>query len=128
MSDPDQYAPVVAGLAAAAEPGARRNLLREAAGAANPALVTALYEEVVKLTRVDLRRADRLAQAARWLANRLRDPYCHAQALRATGHVLYGRGRYEQAVDRYQAALALLREEGREVDIGRTLSGALHSL
>lgn len=106
----------------------RRDFLRANAALHCPEAVEAIYDEAVKLTRVDLVQADRLAQAARWLAARLGDSWCRAQALRATGHVLYARGRYEQAVGRYEAALTLLRALGCEVDVGRTLSGALHSL
>ncbi|HWQ52480.1 MAG TPA: CHAT domain-containing tetratricopeptide repeat protein [Bryobacteraceae bacterium] len=107
---------------------ARRAFLRANAALHHPLAVEAIYDEAVKLTRVDLARADRLAQAARWLAALLEDPWCRAQSLRATGHVFYARGRYERAIAQYEAALVLLRGLGREVDAGRTLSGALHSL
>ena len=125
---PDPVTGAIAELARTADGHARRELLRRSAVLHDPRAVAAIYDQVVALTRVDLERADRLGQAARWLANRLRDDYCHAQALRATGHVLYARGRYAQALDRYEAALDLLRRLGRELDIGRTLSGALQTL
>ena len=114
--------------AAIADGRARREFLRATAALHSPEAVEAIYDEAVKFTRVDLAQADRLAQAARWLAARLADRGCRAQALRATGHVLYARGRYEEAVARYEGALGLMRALGREVDAGRTLSGALHSL
>ena len=125
---PDPVADAIAELVRTADGHARRELLRRSVVLHDPGAVAAIYDQVVALTRVDLERADRLGQAARWLANRLRDDYCRAQALRATGHVLYARGRYAQALDRYEAALDLLRRLGRELDIGRTLSGALHTL
>lgn len=124
----DPLATAIAELAAIADGQARRALLRRTAALYTPAAVTALYDEVVTLTRVDLERADRLAQAARWLASRLRDDWCRAQALRASGHVLYARGRYAPALARYEAALALLRALGRDLDVGRTLNGAIHTL
>ena len=124
----DPVAGAIAELARTADGHARRELLRRSVALHDPGAVAAIYDQVVTLTRVDLERADRLGQAARWLANRLRDDYCRAQALRATGHVLYARGRYAQALDRYEAALDLLRRLGRELDAGRTLSGALHTL
>lgn len=128
MTAGGSVAKLVAQVAAIADGRARREFLRSAAGLHNAAAVEAVYDEAVKLTRVDLEQAARLAQAARWLAALLDDPWCRAQGLRATGHVLYARGRYEQAVGRYESALRLLRALDRDVDVGRTLSGALHSL
>jgi CHAT domain-containing protein/tetratricopeptide (TPR) repeat protein len=95
----------------------------------DPAIVEDLYDQVVRLTRSDLRHAERLAAAAIWLADKLRDEGCRAQGLRAMGHVLLVRGKYSEALEHYDAALARFRELGRDVDVGRTLSGgALHSL
>lgn len=128
MTSRGTVAELVARVAEIADGRARREFLRSAAALHNPAAVEAIYDEAVRLTRADLERAARLAQAVRWLAACLGDPWCRAQGLRATGHVLYARGRYEQAVGRYESALRLLRALGREVDIGRTLSGGLHSL
>lgn len=125
---PDEVAGAIAELARTAEGAARRELLRRRTVLHHPDAVSAIYDQVVALIRVDLERAGRLGHAARWLANRLRDDYCRAQALRATGHVLYARGRYLQALDRYETALDLLRRLDRDLDVGRTLSGALHTL
>ncbi len=95
----------------------------------DPAIVERLYERVVRVARVDLRQAERLADAAAWLAGRLADDGCRAQSLRARGHVLLIRGKYREALRRYHAARKLFRALGREVDLGRTLSGgALQSL
>ncbi|MFB3826837.1 MAG: CHAT domain-containing protein [Bryobacteraceae bacterium] len=121
-------AELVKALANEPDANARRALAEAWPELHTPALVDALYEEVVKLTRVDLQQAGHLAQAARWLSGRMRDEYCRAQAQRATGHVLYARGKYARALERYEAALAILERLGRETDVGRTLSGALHTL
>lgn len=118
----------IAELAGTADAKARRALLAANEGMHQAGVLQAMYDDVVKLTRVDLQRAERLAQVCRWLAGRLKDDYSRAQSLRATGHVLYARGKYAQAVERYQAALVLLEALGRDTDVGRTLSGALHSL
>ncbi len=94
----------------------------------DPAIVEQLYERVVRVARADLRQAGRLADAATWLAGKLEDDGCRAQSLRAMGHVLSIRGKYKEALERYDAARELFRALGRDVDLGRTLSGALQSL
>jgi CHAT domain-containing protein len=92
------------------------------------AVVDALYLRIVRVARVDLQRADRLARAARWLADKLDDAGCLAQSLRASGHVRFLRGKYAAALEDYQAAAQLFRQAGRDVDVARTLNGALQSL
>jgi len=87
-----------------------------------------LCAEALRLTMVDPRRADRLAQAARWMAERLQDSPARAEALRISGHVLYARGKYLPALERYQSALRIFEELGLQAGVGRTLSGALQSL
>ena len=77
---------------------------------------------------IDLQRADRLAHAAKWIAEKLDDDGCRAQSLRATGHVRFIGGRYKEALEHYDAAVKLFRRVGREVDVARTLNGALQSL
>ena len=72
-----------------------------------------------------MRQAERLADAAMWLAGKLEDDGCRAQSLRAVGHVLLIRGKYSEALERYEGARELFRTLGREVDLGRTLSGGV---
>src|SRR6266536_218611 len=92
---------LIAQLAGIADEAARRNFLRLRPALYEPAVVERICEEVVQLVRADLQQADRLAQASRWLARKLKDDYCRAQSLRATGHVLYVTGKYSQALARY---------------------------
>jgi CHAT domain-containing protein/Tfp pilus assembly protein PilF len=94
----------------------------------DPAVVDRLYARVVRLARIDLQRATRLAQAAKWVADKLDDDGSRAQSLRANGHILFSRGRHREALEYYEAALKLFRQLGREVDAGRTMNGALQSL
>lgn len=95
----------------------------------DPAVVEMLYESVVRVARVDLRQAERLADAALWIAEKLHDHRCRAQSLRAAGHVLLIGRRYREALKQYQAALGLYRRLGEDLDVGRTLSGgALQTL
>ena len=91
----------------------------------DPTVVQGLYECVVRVARVDLRQAERLADAATWLADKLRDDRCRAQSLRAVGHVLLIRRKYGDALKRYEAALQLFRTAGTDIDVGRTLSGGV---
>src|SRR5207245_8856092 len=44
------------------------------------------------------------------------------------GHVLYLGRRYQPALRRYQAALALFKRLRRTIDVGRTLSGSVQPL
>src|SRR5262245_55645699 len=79
------------------------------------ATVERLYEQVVRGARADLRQAARLADAAHWLSQELNDDSSRAQALRALGHVALMRGRYTDALERYESALVLFRRLGRDV-------------
>jgi CHAT domain-containing protein len=94
----------------------------------DPGFVERLYARVVRLAHVDLQYATRLAHAARWLADELDDDGCRAHILRAIGHIWYSRGRYRDALRNYKTALRLFRRLGRDVDVARTLNGALQSL
>ncbi len=60
----------------------------------NPAAVTRLYDEMVRLARVDLKQAERLADAALWIAEKLRDDSSRAVGLRAVGHVFFLKGNH----------------------------------
>lgn len=107
---------------------ARANFLGRHHQLWDPAVVDNLYARVVRLARIDLQRADRLAQAATWVAEKLKDDGCRAQSLRAIGHVRFIRGKYNEALEHYEGAVTLFRRVGREVDVARTLNGALQSL
>jgi len=107
---------------------ARTSVLRRHRQLWDPAVVDRMYAHVVSLTRIDLQQADRLARAARWVAEKLGDDWSRAQSLRAAGHVWFSRGRYSEALSQYDSALALFRRLGRDVDVARTINGALQSL
>jgi CHAT domain-containing protein len=107
---------------------ARESFLRKHRQLWDPVVVEQLYARVVRLARTDLRRADRLARAAKWIADKLGDDAYRAQSLRAIGHVHHMRGEYQEALDYYEAARGLYLPLGRDVDVARTLNGALQSL
>ncbi len=116
----------ISDLAAMAEEGERRTFL--ATQSRSKEAVDALYNAVVVFARVDLKKADRLAQASSWIAEQINDPYAAAQSARAVGHVLYLTGKYKNAIQEYEKALRIFEQMGREVDYARTISGALQSL
>jgi len=115
-------------LAAIAEPDQRRSFLAGHPEVSNTGGVDSLYNAVVVFARVDLQKADRMAQAATWIAAQINDPYALAQSARAVGHVFYLTGKYKKVIDEYEKALIVFQQIGHEVDYARTISGALQSL
>jgi tetratricopeptide (TPR) repeat protein len=107
---------------------ARRDFLQRRTRLHNSAAVEQLYDEVVRLARVELRRAAELAKSAEWLAKQVGDDAAQAIALRAKGHVLHLSGRHAEAVQKYEAAILIYRRLHRDFDIARTYSGALQAL
>ena len=114
----------------ALEPGSRRRrqLLQAGREWWKPETVARLYDEVVRLVRIDLRQAERLARAALWISGQIGDEASRAVGLRAVGHVFYLKRKYEPAGQNYQAALDIYDRLGMELDVGRTISGALMNL
>src|SRR5579859_3253720 len=90
--------------------------------------VQKLYDAVVHLAGIDLKRAERLAEAASWIAADLNDSQSFAQSSRAVGHVLHLHGKYRQAIAQYEMALVIFESLGRDLDVARTINGALQSL
>ncbi|MBZ5508751.1 MAG: CHAT domain-containing protein [Acidobacteriia bacterium] len=115
-------------LAGVAGEGQRHAFLAAQPHTRSKEAVESLYNAVVTFARVDLQKADRLAQSSAWIAEQLNDPYATAQSARAVGHVLYLTGKHQQAIQQYEKALAIFDRLGRDVDYARTISGALHSL
>src|SRR6478752_802943 len=98
----------------------RREFVASRAEARSPEAIQNLYDAVVTLVRVDVPRAERLAHASAWIAAELNDAACIAQSTRAVGHVLYITGKYKQAIQHYERAMAIFEELGRDVDVART--------
>ena len=79
---------------------------------------------MVRLARVDLRQAERLARAAAWLSRQIgrrgvaRRSACAPWAISTTSS-----GRHEAAWKHYQQALEIYQRLGNELEAGRTLSG-----
>jgi CHAT domain-containing protein/tetratricopeptide (TPR) repeat protein len=87
--------------------------------------IETLYNAVVLLGRVDMKRAESLAEASGALVAGLSDQEAIAQNERTAGHILYLKGHHREAIPRYEKALAMFEKLGREVDVARTISGAL---
>jgi tetratricopeptide (TPR) repeat protein len=106
----------------------RREFLDAHKDTSNRDAVESLYNAVVIFARVDLQKADRMAQASSWIATQINDPAAIAQSARAVGHVLYLTGKYQRAIQEYEKALAIFQQIGHDIDYARTISGALQSL
>jgi CHAT domain-containing protein/tetratricopeptide (TPR) repeat protein len=91
-------------------------------------LATILYGEVLRLNRVDLARASRVAEALLWLADDLRDEHTRGEALRASAHVSYLTTRYQAALEQYESAIKIFERLGEDVEAARTINAALQSL
>ena len=111
-----------------AEPDEAGRFLEENPQLHNPAAVLRLVEEAVRLTRGDLRRAERVVRAAIWIAEKIHDEFGLARSWRAGGHILYLTGKHHQALERYQAAMDLFDRLGQEIEAGITLSSSLQPL
>ncbi len=106
----------------------RRGLLHQHSGTSTGQLIESLYQAVVKLVRVDLVRAGRVAQAMAWLAEEANDDYARAQSLRAAGHVQYLSRNYPEALERHRAAAEMFLRLGRELDAARAMVNQLQPL
>lgn len=91
-------------------------------------LADRLYAKAVGLTRVDLTRTERVAQALTWLADKTRDPYTEALMLRADGHLMALTGKYQEAVASHEGALRRFEKLHRETDAARALMNLLQPL
>src|SRR6476661_6635735 len=115
-------------LAGLSEEQERCDFLATQKDAWNQGAVESLYNAVVIFARVDLQKAERMAQASSWIAAKINVPAATAQSARAVGHVFYLTGKYQKAIVEYEKALAIFQQIGHDVDYARTISGALQSL
>ena len=119
---------LLANLAQEPNPRRRRQLLQSRPDLCRADTVTRLYDEVVRLLQVDIRQAERMASAARLVAERLGDDASRAASLRALGHVYYRKRKFERSLDLYQESLAIYQRLGDALEAGRTLNSSLQSL
>ncbi len=118
---------VVEQIASLAGPEAVERFLEERPDLLSSGVVAALADEVPRLVHTALPRAERLSEAASWLALRL-DARAQARARRTAAHILYARGEHEAAVSAYEAAREIYERAGDDAEVGRTLSSSLQAL
>ena len=87
-----------------------------------------LSDEVVRLVRVDLQRAERVTATVQWLAEELDDDYCRGRGFRAAANVSYLKGEYKSALGFYQKALECFERLDEVEQASITRSSALHTL
>ena len=110
------------------DPTERRALIEREGSAGGSASVERLHAEVLRLIYVDAVKAERLAEAAGWLAEMVGGDYARALGERCAGHMHYVRGEHAAALDRYERAVKLLAPLGLEIEVGRTLLSGIQPL
>jgi CHAT domain-containing protein len=115
-------------LSATPDADMRRAILREHSVADPAAALKTIYEEVLRVSRVDLDRADRLADAVSWLAEEMNDEHARGEAQRAKGHIVYLRGDHQGALVYYRGAIQKFEQLGEDIDVARTIITAVQPL
>ena len=90
--------------------------------------VARLDEAVGAMVRIDLKKADSLADVAAAIADKLGDKESKAFALRAKANTLWSLGQNKQASELHGRAIQLFEEVGRFIEAGRTLSSSIQPL
>jgi CHAT domain-containing protein/tetratricopeptide (TPR) repeat protein len=120
--------PWIASLSLAEGAPERREMLLRQSGARSKASFDSLYEGVIALLRNDVRRAERVAEEALWIASQLQDPFTTSKAARLKGHVLAVRGKYREAVSEYEASAEGFRASGSDLEAAITINASLQTL
>ena len=120
--------PWLASLVEESEDERRDTMLANHRAEFSPALVDALYQEVVHFSRIDLRAAARLAQAAAHVATELHDQLSLATAHRAQGHVAFLTGEHRVALHHHRSAVAIFEALGESVQAARARMNQIQPL
>jgi CHAT domain-containing protein/tetratricopeptide (TPR) repeat protein len=115
-------------LARESSPLRRRQILMAAPELWSAETVVRFADETVRRMYVDIPQAERMARSAAWLSGRLDDEKARAAGLRAMGHVMERKRRYQAALAYFEQSLAIYERLQDEIEIGRTLNGMLHCL
>ncbi len=94
----------------------------------SPALIDSLYDQLVELARVDLRQAERLAQAAMQVAAALPLGSATGVAHRAQGHVCYLTGDHVSAIEHHRLAAQIFEAHSESVQAARAQMNQIQPL
>jgi CHAT domain-containing protein len=119
---------LIAVLAQESSPLRRRQILLASSALWTGDTVIRFADETVRRMYVDIPQAERMARSAAWLSSRLEDEKARAAGLRAMGHVMERKRRYQAALGNFEQSLAIYEKLRNEIEIGRTLNGMLHCL
>src|SRR5260370_3623333 len=122
------YDEVLDRLAALPDDASRIKFIARRPRLLSPSFVMRLDEAVSVLVRVDLKKADAVADAAVTIAKELGDNESRAFALRAKASALWSLGQNKQASELRAQAIQLFDAVGKAVEAGRTLSISIQPL
>jgi CHAT domain-containing protein len=91
-------------------------------------VILRIADEVNRVAREDLARAEHLANVTGWLADVIDDDFCRARAARSLANTKVLRGRHAEALEDLGRAGELFRNLGAEVEQAATLSSSLQPL
>src|ERR1700722_15162580 len=91
-------------------------------------VIIRIADEVNRLAREDLSRAERLVNVAGWLADAIDDDFCRGRAARCMANVKVLRGKNPEALQELSRALQLFRDVGAKTKKAATLSSSLQPL
>src|SRR5579862_1769516 len=99
--------PIIERIAGADFTGDCQEILKSLPIQPNRELVLRIADAVVPMARQDMVRAERLANAASWLAELIDDDFCRGRGARAMGNISQQLGRYAAAELHYLRALEI---------------------
>jgi len=106
----------------------RQSLLRQGKGSADQETFEHLYQGAVVLLRVDVKRAERLAEVGAWIAAELNNPSVSAKCARMLGHVMALKRDYDNAIQEYDRSIAGFETLGEQLDAAISISGTMQPL
>src|SRR4029453_6582839 len=115
-------------LASFGDDAARVEFLARHPDLQDPAIVEQIAEAVREQVRVDVHKADALADAAVLIARDIDDPATIARALRAKANAKWHLNELKSAVELFDQAIELFDIAGDRAELGRTLSSSIQSL
>ena len=104
---------------------ARENLVQQVKELRERSVLVAMADAVNRMAREDLRRAESLAEAICWVAERSGDLFSRARTRRASGNLQVLRGKYVDAIQTFQTCAEQFATIGEEIEVAATLSTSL---